>query len=235
MQLTTSLFALTALVSSYQIYNVEKRIQEDTLQFLAAFLDHAKGYKNSSIETEELQEAPFQHLNFLIRDWQNFRSDSSEETKDREMEDYMIKVFEGKEHAELNVTRAQIRECFQKISCQGLCHPGLRVSSLNYEGDLKDIDEEFLRLFTHYIHHHLLANAPSKVILGRKLLANDFIRYFKTYTNIFSNRSGLPRAQTILEAMASVHNITSFQTVVDKYKSDLTRDLWDANTSALMY
>ena len=35
--LTTSVFGLTTLLSSYQIYNIEKRLQEDHLQHLALF------------------------------------------------------------------------------------------------------------------------------------------------------------------------------------------------------
>ena len=35
--LTTSIFGLTTLLSSYQIYNIEKRLQEDHLQHLALF------------------------------------------------------------------------------------------------------------------------------------------------------------------------------------------------------
>ena len=35
--LTTSIFGLSTLLSSYQIYNIEKRLQEDHLQHLALF------------------------------------------------------------------------------------------------------------------------------------------------------------------------------------------------------
>ena len=35
--LTTSIFGISTLLSSYQIYNIEKRVQEDHLQHLALF------------------------------------------------------------------------------------------------------------------------------------------------------------------------------------------------------
>ena len=38
--LTTSIFGLTTLLSSYQIYNIEKRLQEDHLQHLALFSEY---------------------------------------------------------------------------------------------------------------------------------------------------------------------------------------------------
>lgn len=39
--LTTSIFGLTTLLSSYQIYNIEKRLQEDHLQHLALFSEYS--------------------------------------------------------------------------------------------------------------------------------------------------------------------------------------------------
>ena len=39
--LTTSIFGMSTLLSSYQIYNVEKRLQEDHLQNLALFSEFA--------------------------------------------------------------------------------------------------------------------------------------------------------------------------------------------------
>lgn len=42
MSLTASIFGLSTLLSSYQIYNVDKRIQEDNLQQLALFSEYAR-------------------------------------------------------------------------------------------------------------------------------------------------------------------------------------------------
>ena len=42
MALTASIFGLSTLLSSYQIYNVDKRIQEDNLQQLALFSEYGR-------------------------------------------------------------------------------------------------------------------------------------------------------------------------------------------------
>jgi hypothetical protein len=42
MELTASIFGLSTLLSSYQIYNVDKRIQEDNLQQLALFSEYGR-------------------------------------------------------------------------------------------------------------------------------------------------------------------------------------------------
>ena len=40
--LTASIFGLSTLLSSYQIYNVDKRVQEDNLQHLALFSEYGR-------------------------------------------------------------------------------------------------------------------------------------------------------------------------------------------------
>ena len=42
MSLTASIFGLSTLWSSYQIFNVDKRIEEGTLQQLALFSEYAR-------------------------------------------------------------------------------------------------------------------------------------------------------------------------------------------------
>ncbi len=42
MDVTVQIFGLSTLVSSYQIYNVDKRIQEDNLQHLACFSEYGR-------------------------------------------------------------------------------------------------------------------------------------------------------------------------------------------------
>ncbi len=42
MSLTAQIFGLSTLVSSYQVYNVDKRLQEDNLQHLALFSEYGR-------------------------------------------------------------------------------------------------------------------------------------------------------------------------------------------------
>jgi atlastin len=48
------------------------------------------------------------------------------------------------QHNELQQVRTHIKECFCKVGCFLLPHPGLKVAcSPKFEGQLKDIDDEF--------------------------------------------------------------------------------------------
>jgi len=109
MTLTAQIFGLSTLVSSFQIYNVDKRIQEDNLQHLALFSEYgrmalmppsaketstneapdptpiasADAVSDGSSTIEPVPELkPFQRLQFLLRDWQNFDSDYEEGQSD---------------------------------------------------------------------------------------------------------------------------------------------------------
>jgi len=57
MALTASIFGFSTLLSSYQIYNVDKRIQEDNLQHLALFSEFARMANANKNDTDEIEEA----------------------------------------------------------------------------------------------------------------------------------------------------------------------------------
>ena len=103
MSLTASIFGFSTLLSSYQVYNVDKRIQEDDLQQLALFSEYAKiavqadeepklVTETSTVDDKETSKSddketnkgdddkpkPFQRMEFLIRDWEHF-DDADEE------------------------------------------------------------------------------------------------------------------------------------------------------------
>ena len=148
--LTTSIFGLSTLLSSYQIYNIDKRLQEDNLQHLALFseysrvvlngddsvkvsnrvsqrnFDYAQKIDFSNIRGEDsdavtslLEEAikreeeitrkrrennPFQQLDFLVRDWQNFDDENDVMRCLAEMDAEKKKIFEARSTKDLQVS-----------------------------------------------------------------------------------------------------------------------------------
>jgi hypothetical protein len=85
--LTACIFGLSTLISSHQIYNVQNRIQEDNLQHLALFTEYGRIAHSKQREadggTKEEGHAPFQHLEFLVRDWQEYEGLEDDELKDK--------------------------------------------------------------------------------------------------------------------------------------------------------
>ena len=231
MKLATSIFGFSTLLSSYQIYNVDKLIKEDNLQQLALFSEYAR----SAVTTEEksskkhllTEEAggkdsaskkPFQHIEFLVRDYQHWDDEDAElEVLENSMNEYLEKVISLREAKDLKETREQIHSCFQKISCYGLCHPGAAVTRKKFTGDVGAIEELFLRLLDRYC-QRVFGSLEPKVIHGRQLTAMELSAYIEAYAEIFTSGTSFPTAATMLEATASANNTNAIHLAVERYK-----------------
>jgi Guanylate-binding protein, N-terminal domain len=82
MSLTASIFGFSTLLSSFQIYNVDKRIQEDNLQQLALFSEYAR----SAMGTEEKEEKQKKKREALLKKNLVTKDDETEETLKEESE-----------------------------------------------------------------------------------------------------------------------------------------------------
>lgn len=230
MALTASIFGLSTLLSSYQIYNVDKRIQEDNLQQLALFSEYARMAISKDDEDDnaggntEHTAKPFQRMEFLVRDWQHFEEEEDYAVMENEMKEYLKNVISERTAKDLQDTREQIVSCFENISCYALTHPGFAVTKKKYTGDVKDLDPHFLQLLDRYCTRVFdLENLVPKVIHGRVLTAAELGSYIKVYAQLFSSGANFPEAATLLEATASANNTNAVQLALSEYKETMDR------------
>ncbi|CAM9711949.1 unnamed protein product [Ectocarpus sp. 12 AP-2014] len=315
MGLTACIFAVSTLLSSCQIYNVEKRIQEDHLQQLALFSEYgrmalnkeyalatgadadaevaaaaaaaaaaadrtggdpaagegsgspslkagatavstavgfaAKAKANAEARraaaageggeaavaapaSQDRMERPFQRLEFLVRDWQNYEDEDLPGPKlQDEMNDYLAEVIEDKGIKDLRDTREQITSCFEKISCFGLTHPGFDVVKKTFSGDISKIQPSFLRLLNTYVRHIFGELLEPKRINGRFLTAPELRNYASAYVELFHNGAHFPAARSLLEATAGAHNGNAKHVALHKYKAEMDRLLGPKATGYL--
>eukprot|EP00934_Nitzschia_sp_Nitz4_P008245 Nitzschia sp. Nitz4//scaffold42_size132992//87720//89495//NITZ4_003408-RA/size132992-processed-gene-0.16-mRNA-1//1//CDS//3329551745//8235//frame0 len=227
MSLTASIFGLSTLLSSYQIYNVDKRIQEDNLQQLALFSEYARlaveadqSYQVSGVEVAK----PFQKMEFLVRDWQHFEEEEDYDEMEREMNKYLEDVIAERDAKDLQETRDQILGCFQSLSCFGLCHPGMKVIKKSYNGDVNLIEEEFMELLDRYCHRVFsVDHLKPKTIQGREVTAAELAAYIKAYADMFATGASFPEASTMLEATACANNQNAVNMAIAKYKDTMSR------------
>jgi atlastin len=225
MDLTASIFGFSTLLSSYQIYNVDKRIQEDHLQQLALFSEYARAAMRNHADDDGEQaredainkQKPFQRIEFLVRDWQHFEDEEDFEGMIKSMDDYLQKVIAERDAKDLQDTRIQILSCFEAIKCYGLVHPGFAVTKKKYTGSVSEMEPLFLKLLDRYC-QRVFSSVEAKSMHGQTLTAVEFGSYIEAYANLFASGASLPTAATLLEATASANNTNAIQKAVQYYQ-----------------
>ncbi|XP_072293656.1 atlastin-2-like isoform X1 [Eucyclogobius newberryi] len=206
-----TVFALSTMTSSVQVYNLSQNIQEDDLQHLQLFTEYGR------LAMEEIYSKPFQSLMFLIRDWcypyeHDYGLGGGNTFLDRRLQ------VKQNQHEELQNVRKHIHSCFSNIGCFLLPHPGLKVATNPYfDGRLKEIDDEFKKELAKLV-PLLLApeNLVEKEIGGNKVTCRDLVEYFKAYIKIYQGEE-LPHPKSMLQATAEANNLTAVAGAKDLY------------------
>ncbi|XP_066595358.1 atlastin isoform X2 [Prorops nasuta] len=207
-----TVFALSTMLSSVQIYNLSQNIQEDDLQHLQLFTEYGR------LALEKSGNTPFQKLQFLVRDWSypyeaNYGIEGGNKILHRRLE------ISNKQHPELQSLRKHIKSCFSEISCFLMPHPGLKIATNpKFDGRLSEIESEFKEQLKTLI-PMLLApeNLITKKIDGQVVKAKDLLEYFKSYIKIYKGDE-LPEPKSMLVATAEANNLTAVAEAKDLYK-----------------
>ncbi|VDN51828.1 unnamed protein product [Dracunculus medinensis] len=201
-----TIFALSTMLSSMQIYNLSHNVQEDDLQHLQLFTEYGR------LALESTTVKPFQSLLFLVRDWSfpyeaEYGFQGGERLLDRRLQ------ISSKQHVELQQLRRHIYACFESISCFLMPHPGLRVStSPLFRGEISDIEMEFQQQLRCLVPRLLdSSNLLMKKINGNEVTCRELVEYFKAYVTIFQGED-LPEPKSMLMATAEANNLAAVST-----------------------
>ncbi|XP_049878161.1 atlastin-like [Pectinophora gossypiella] len=198
-----TVFALSTMLSSVQIYNLSQNIEEDDLQHLQLFTEYGRLAAQSS------EGKPFQRLQFLVRDWSFPYEYPYGAVGGQKLLAKRLEVHEG-QHVELQALRRHIASCFEELACFLMPHPGLHVATNpDFKGSLAEISAEFKESLKQLVPMLLSPqNLVPKQIEGQQVKAKDLLLYFKAYMNIF-NGTELPEPKSILEATAEANNLSA--------------------------
>ncbi|XP_014260410.1 atlastin-like [Cimex lectularius] len=207
-----TIFALSTMLSSIQIYNISQNIQEDDLQHLQLFTEYGKLALAKSYDT------PFQKLQFLVRDWSFPYETPFGDVGGKKLLDKRLEIHES-QHPELQSIRKHIRGCFSEIACFLMPHPGLKVATNpSFDGKLKDIEPEFIQYLVRFIHTILTPEKLTvKKIDGEKVKVKDLLQYFKSYIEIYRGNE-LPEPKSMLVATAEANNLAAMASAKDTYQ-----------------
>ncbi|XP_066486323.1 atlastin-1 [Tiliqua scincoides] len=208
---SATVFALSTMISSIQVYNLSQNVQEDDLQHLQLFTEYGR------LAMEETFLKPFQSLIFLVRDWSFPYEFSYGAEGGAKFLEKRLKVS-GNQHEELQNVRKHIHSCFTQISCFLLPHPGLKVATNpNFDGKLREIDEDFIKKLKVLIPWLL---SPEKLdikeINGSQITCRGLVEYFKAYIKIYQGEE-LPHPKSMLQATAEANNLAAVATAKDAY------------------
>uniref|UniRef100_A0A2K5VAA4 Atlastin GTPase 3 n=1 Tax=Macaca fascicularis TaxID=9541 RepID=A0A2K5VAA4_MACFA len=188
-----TIFALSTMTSSVQIYNLSQNIQEDDLQQLQLFTEYGR------LAMDEIFQKPFQTLMFLVRDWSFPYEYSYGLQGGMAFLDKRLQVKEH-QHEEIQNVRNHIHSCFSDVTCFLLPHPGLQVAtSPDFDGKLKDIAGEFkeqLQVLIPYVLNP--SKLMEKEINGSKVTCRGLLEYFKAYIKIYQGED-LPHPKSMLQ------------------------------------
>ena len=228
--MAASIFGLSTLLSSYQIYNVQNRLQEDHLQHLALFTEYGRATlrvqksnndeKNSSSKPSK-EEQPFQVLQFLVRDFQFESKDRSEE----KMNDYLQNFLsiEDRQQKDLREIREHIRDSFEKVSIFLLPHPGFEVPDPEYDGEVSKIRDVFREMLEEYVPLVFDRELRPKTINGNFITSLEFKHFIRAFVSIFADGNAFPEPTTLLSATAEVNNRCANDSAYDNYVVEMDK------------
>lgn len=214
-----SIFALSNLISSVQIYNIMQQLQEDDLQHLEFFTEFGKLVSDQSDETGMSNS----RLIFLIRDLGfpyelPYGKDGGEA--------YIREKLKKKSnhHEELQRIRRNLNKCFPNIGGFLLPHPGKTVvTKQTYDGTVKEMDEEFVESVKQLIPYVLSRDIlMSKRINGMDVTGEDMLKYVKAFVELLKTGE-FPSPQTAFKAMTAVGRQLAINTAFELYKKEIDR------------
>lgn len=237
----SQIVALSTLMSSIQIFNLNGVIQDDHLQFLQLSIDFARFV--SSSEHNSGSSKPFQDLIFLVRDWNHLdKYDVGREGGKQ----YIAAVLNeaDKKSSESTGVRSQFHEAFESVSGILLPSPssvvvtGVSTNRQPYDGRWSLMGEQFMHQLKSAIESILKPqNLKMKRVGGRLITCEELSAFIEIYLNILSI-SANPSAPSTFEAM--VENFmkrlvskqleifeSSLRAMVNTQDSNFVRDFMD--------
>lgn len=175
-----SIFALSTLVSSVQIYNFWENVQENHLYPLKLFTEFER-------MTEESDSKPFQRLQFLVRDWvSNDTYDYGADGGVEMLDDYLESI--ANQLGIMKTDRELMSLCFPEIGCFLMPHPGFDfLLKSRFNEQLVSMKKEFKENLKTFVISLL---SPSKlrvkVMNGQQISAGELVTYFKSYVEATS-------------------------------------------------
>jgi atlastin len=180
--INSAIFTLSTLISSVQIFNTMRMINQIDLELLTLFCKYATAISTASEHKEE-----FQKLILLIRDWS---SPANIDYGEVLLHEYLDKS-QNREHCsqEWKQIETEFINAFDHISCYLMPHPGKRMATFQkgkpeYDGRIEELDDEFIEYLKEFI-KTLLENGVIKKFNKNEVTGEQLFILFKGFYETF--------------------------------------------------
>ncbi|EMP30046.1 Atlastin-1 [Chelonia mydas] len=179
---SATVFALSTMISSIQVYNLSQNVQEDDLQHLQLFTEYGR------LAMEETFLKPFQSLIFLVRDWSfpyefSYGSDGGSKFLEKRLKDLtpcnkaLMATVTSSGGIGYLLDHAKAALCMQMAG-------GAKIMGAIWETALKmyhnEIDDEFIKNLKVLIPWLLSPESLDvKEINGNNITCRGLVEYFK--------------------------------------------------------
>ncbi|XP_068911654.1 atlastin-like isoform X2 [Tenebrio molitor] len=211
-----TIFGLSALLSSVQIYNLKENIKQCDLSHLECFLGYGEMSRGNMSHS-------FQKLLFLIRDWQiPYEKEYGYEGGEKLLQEVLN--TENSQSQDVISLKKNIKKSFKKIECCLLPHPGMTVAtSKTFKGDIEEIDSEFRKQVKILVETLLKPeNLEPKMSDGKLVTLEEFIHLMRNYETCFRDDE-VPLLKSLFLATAEIHHTSAIKKAEQMYEALLIK------------
>ncbi|KAF6203771.1 hypothetical protein GE061_002106 [Apolygus lucorum] len=212
----SSVFALSTLISSLQMYNVMRAIGEEQLQNLELYGGYGK-----LIAQFSAGETPYQSLMFIVRDFKNgmeypFGIGGGEAY----LQDQVINSSSFPKQSQ--EVRKHIMGFFENLSCCVLPDPGPKVmEEKSFDGKMRDIDLRFREVIQKFVPTILTPeNLVLKKINGNFVTTREMFNYMRVWVDCLNDAS-LPRPKSLFTSTSMNDHNRVMNAALDMYSLHL--------------
>ncbi|XP_077970314.1 atlastin-1-like [Styela clava] len=210
-----NLMSISALLSSHQILNFQRKVCGTDLEHLQLSLEYALAASRSF----PVKEKSFQKLTFLVRDWPN----PDEHKFGQGGDEYIDGILKNIDP--IQQVKKSIHSGFEHVNGFLMCRPNEKIDVNGTFEDLQNSDitgsfrEHIIMLVDSVLNPK---NLVVKKMFGQPISANGLINLISEVSN--NIKSGKqPKIETLLESTIKANNATALQEAVLKYRCLLKR------------
>jgi atlastin len=203
-------------MSSTQIFNLTDLIQEDQLQYLQFATEYARF--SSSTNTKNCAQTPFQHLIFLIRDWQNKEEHEYGWSGGQAFLNEVLRIKENHDQSSKDL-RDYIGNSFKQMECFLMPHPGFKVFAKDFDGRHSLLMDDFRNMLKLFVPD--LLNPDKLTVKGsylRPMSGSELYRNVCSYVRLFQSNT-LPEPKNIYETMMETQLSCVVDNSLNKYRN----------------